>query len=61
MIFFHETIATILRGMGAINYVDDIIIGGECPEDVFKVVDSVFQILVVYGMKVNFWKKIWCA
>ena len=27
-IFFHETVATILRGTGAINYVDDIIIGG---------------------------------
>ena len=53
--------ATILRGTGAVNYADDIIIGGQTPEDVLEVADNVFQILVEYGMKVNFRKTVWCA
>ena len=53
--------ATILRGTGAVNYADDIIIGGQTPEDVLEVADNVFRILVDYGMKVNFRKTVWCA
>ena len=52
--------ATILRGTRAINYADDIIIRGQTLEDVFEVADDVFQILVDYGMKVNFQKTVWC-
>ena len=60
-IFFHETVANILKDTGAINYTDDIIIGGVSPEDVLKVTDRVFEILQKYGMKVNYKKTIWCA
>ena len=60
-IFFHETMATILRGTGAINYADDIIISGVTLGDVLKVADSVFKILDEYGMKVNYKKTIWCT
>ena len=60
-IFFHEIVATILRDTGAINYVDDIIIGRVSPMDVLKVADDVFQILERYGMKVNYRKTIWCS
>ena len=60
-IFFHEIVANILRGTRAINYTDDIIIGGVTPRDVLKVANSVFKILEKYGMKANYKKTIWCA
>ena len=60
-IFFHEMVANILRSTGAINYADDIIIGGVTLGDVLKVADKVFEILQEYGMKVNYKKTIWCA
>ena len=57
-IFFHETIATILRGIGVVNCADDITINGQTPGDVFEVANKVFRILVEFGMKVNFRKTV---
>ena len=33
----------IIKGTGAINYADDIIIGGRSPDDVLQVADQVFK------------------
>ena len=54
-------VATILEGTRAINYADDIIIGGQCTKDLLQVADRVFKVLVDFGMKVNFRKTVWCS
>ena len=51
----------IIEGTRAINYANDIIIGGRFPDDVLQVANQVFRRIQEHGMKINFKKMIWCS
>jgi len=52
-IFFSERVAQIVEGTGAINFADDLIVGGETPEEHHENVLAVFRRLKKFGLKVN--------
>jgi len=52
-IFFAERIAQIIEGTSAINFADDLIVGGETPEEHHANLFAVFRRLQRFGLKVN--------
>jgi len=52
-IFFAERIAQILEGTSAINFADDLIVGGDSPEEHHDNLLAVFRRLQKFGLKVN--------
>ena len=60
-ILFHERIAEIFRGLGVVQYVDDLLIGGRTPREVWDKALKVFERLEEYGLKVNYNKMIWLS
>jgi len=52
-IFFSERIAQVLEGTGAINFADDLIVGGDSPEEHHERLFAVFRRLKKFGLKVN--------
>jgi len=52
-IFFAERVAQIIEGTSAINFADDLIVGGETPEEHHENLFSVFHRLQRFGLKVN--------
>ena len=52
-ILFAERIAHIIENTGAINFADDLILGGETPEEHHERLTQVFKRLRKFGLKVN--------
>jgi len=52
-IFFSERVAQIIEGTQAINFADDLIVGGETPEDHHENLCATFRRLKKFGLKVN--------
>jgi len=52
-ILFSERIAQVLEGTSAINFADDVIVGGDSPEEHLENLFSVFRRLKKFGLKVN--------
>jgi len=52
-ILFSERIAHVLEGTSAINFVDDLIVGGDSPEEHHERLFAVFRRLQKFGLKVN--------
>jgi len=52
-IWFSERVAQIIEGTGAVNFADDLIIGGASPEEHHFNLHSVFRRLKKFGLKVN--------
>jgi len=52
-IFFSERVAQIIEGTSAINFADDLIIGGQTPEEHNENLFSVFRRLQKFGLKIN--------
>jgi len=52
-IFFAERVAQIIEGTSAINFADDLIVGGETPEEHHENLFSVFHRFQRFGLKVN--------
>jgi len=52
-IFFAERVAQIIEGTSAINFADDLIVGGQTPEEHHENLCAVFRRLHKFGMKVN--------
>jgi len=52
-IFFSERVAQIIEGTGALNFADDLIVGGETPEEHHENLCAVFRRLTKFGLKVN--------
>ena len=60
-IFFGERIAAILQGLEVPQYSDDVLVGAETPEELYKIALKVFGRFEEYGVKVDFNKIVWIS
>ena len=52
-ILFAERVAEIVQGLGAVQYADDLLVGGVTPEELCDRVRSIFARFQEFGLKVN--------
>ena len=52
-ILFAERVAEIVQGLGAVQYADDLLVGGTTPEELCDRVRSIFARFQEFGLKVN--------
>ena len=56
MILFHECVSKIVRGVGCLQYADNVLIGAETLEGLHNRALQVFARFDEYGIKVNYGK-----